>query len=87
MEDTLPNRPMGPMREKHWDELDDPGRIERLRQVIKDQERLIRGMAEYLNLLIGHEHLDGKMVKQISPPNSESYGGFHYHKNRSDEWF
>ena len=75
-----------PMREAHWGELDDQGRIERLRQVIKDQERLLERVTKYLTQLIDHEHLDGKMVQKISHPNAESYGGFHQIK-RKDEWF
>ena len=73
-------------REKHWRELSDPGKIERLRQVIKEQERLINRITEYLNKLIDHKHLAGTIVQTIRQPNSENYGGFHYHK-RPDEWF
>jgi len=73
-------------REKHWKELGDQGRIERLRQVVKNQEAFIERMAKYLTELIEHDHIDGKMVKRISHPDSESYGGFHYRK-RDNEWF
>ena len=76
----------GPMREKHWEELDADGKIERCRRVIKQQEALLPGMARYLNALITHQHVDGKMMQPIDHPNSESYGGFNYRK-RSDEWF
>ena len=75
-----------PMREAYWEKLDDPGKIERLRRIIKDQERLLNRVTKYLNQLIDHEHLDGKMVQQISHPNAESYGGFSQIKRR-DEWF
>jgi len=74
-------------REKHWDELDDLGKIERLRSVVKDQQRVIARMANYIDLLINHEHLDGKMVQPIRHPNAESYGSVYYHKKRGDDWF
>jgi len=67
-------------REKDWKDLDDQGKIERLRQVIRNQEALIVRMAHYLTELIEHDHIDGKMVKRIGHPDSESYGGFHYRK-------
>ena len=73
-------------REKHWEELDDEGKIARLRQVIKNQETLITRMANYLSELVEHEHMDGKMVKRLSHPQQESYSGFHYRK-RDDKWF
>lgn len=73
-------------REKYWKELDTPGRIDRLRRVIKDQDFLIKRMGDYLNQLIDHEHSDGKMVQRINHPNAESYGGFHPRKHH-DEWF
>lgn len=73
-------------RESHWNELDVMEKIERMRRVIKDQANLIDRMTKYLNLLVGHGHLDGKLVSRIQDPNSESVGGF-YHRKRSDEWF
>lgn len=76
----------GPQREKHWEELDDHGKIERLHQVIKQQQTLIQRMAGYLDKLITHQHVDDKMVQPIEHPNSESYGGFH-HRSRDDKWF
>ena len=76
----------GTQREKHWEELDDSGKIARLRKVIKQQEAFISRMAGYLDKLITHQHVDGKLMQPIDHPNSESYGGFNYRK-RSDEWF
>ncbi len=76
----------GPKREKDWEELDADGKIARLRQVIKQQEALILRMAGYLDKLITHQHVDGKMMQPIDHPNSESYGGFNYRK-RDDKWF
>ena len=76
----------GASREKHWKDLDDQEKIERLRRVINNQEALIVRMAKYLTELIEHDHIDGRMVKKISHPDSESYGGFHYHR-RDREWF
>ena len=76
----------GPQRECHWDELDDHGKIERCRKVIKQQETIIQRMAGYLGKLITHQHVGDKMVQPIDHPNSESYGGFHYRK-KPDDWF
>lgn len=76
----------GPQREKYWEELDADGKIERCRKVIKEQQKIIQRMAGYLDKLVTHQHMDGKMVQPISHPNAESYGGFH-HRKRPDEWF
>jgi len=69
-----------PSRDKDWKELDDQGKIERLRLVLRNQEALIERMGKYLTELIEHDHIDGKMVKRIDHPGSESYGSFHYRK-------
>jgi len=76
-----------PKREKYWDELDDAGKIERLRQIIKGQENVISKMAAFLDQLISHEHLNGRIVCPIEHPNQESYGKLYYKRSRSDEWF
>jgi len=73
-------------RESSWDELDEAGKIKRMRRVIKEQNSTITRMTKYLNLLIDHDHLNGKLVSNIKHPNSESYGDFHFGE-RSDEWF
>jgi len=82
--ETMKKDPGG--REKDWKELDDQGKIERLRLVLKNQEALIVRMGHYLTELVEHDHVDGKMVKKIGPPGAESCGGFYYRK-RDREWF
>lgn len=84
--DNLQAKGSGPQRDKHWEELDADGKIERCRRVIKEQENIIRHLNDYVNRLIGHEHLNGKIVQPIGHPNAESTGGFYYRK-RSDGWF
>ncbi len=73
-------------RDLTWNELEDSRKIERLRKIIKDQGKLIERMTNYLNELIEHEHLDGKLVKRLYPPNQGSPSGFYLGK-RDDEWF
>ena len=73
-------------REAYWSELDDSGKIERLRIIMKEQQNLISRMAEYLYQLVEHKHLDGKMVTKIKNPNEKSCGGFRFYK-RSPEFF
>ena len=74
-------------REKYWSELSDPEKIERLRDVIKNLERAIEKMASYLDKLVGHQHLDGRLYKPIEHPNAESYGSIYYQRHKHDEWF
>ena len=76
-----------PSRQKYWDELDDPGKIERLRQIIKQQESVIDKMAGFLDQLISHEHLNGRIVHPIEHPNQETYGKLYYKRHRSEEYF
>jgi len=73
-------------REKYWDELDDSGKIERLRGIVKEQQRFIEKMVKYFDKLIDHDHLNGKMIARIRHPNEESYGSPHHRKYR-DEYF
>jgi len=75
-------------REKHWIELADSEKIERLRQVVKDQERVLVKMATYIDNLVDHNHFEGEIVRRIPHPNSESYGSIYYRKPiRTDDWF
>ena len=88
MEESIkvPNKTLA-NREPYWDELDAEGKIERIRNVVKELQGTVKRMSDYMNQLIDHEHLDGKMVKRISHPNSESSGGFYYDRHRSSEYF
>ena len=75
-----------PDQMKDWKELHEHEKIERLRRVVKEQENVIRHLNDYMNRLIGHEHLNGKIVQPIGHPGAESPGGFYYRK-RSNDWF
>ena len=89
-EDKMPEgveKMNAPGREKYWVELDDAGKIERLRNVIKEHERAISKIADVLDRLISHEHLNGRIVHPIELANQESYGKLYYKRSRSDEWF
>lgn len=88
-ESTLSELKMGsekPDQMKDWKELHEHEQIERLHRVVKQQERVIRSLIDYTSRLIGHEHLNGKMVQPVGRPGSEGCVGFFYRK-RSDEWF
>jgi len=74
-------------REKYWDELDDSGKIERMRSIVKAQDRVIARMADYLDLLVEHQHHEGKLVTPMKHPNAESYGSIYYRKFHKDEFF
>ena len=82
-----PEKMNAPSREKYWNELDDAGKIERLRNIIKNQETAISKIADVLDRLISHEHLNGRIVHPIELANQESYGKLYYKRSRSDEWF
>lgn len=50
------------VREKYWDELDDKGKIERMRDIVKDMKRdleVIKTSVQYLN---EHQHIADKIV-------------------------
>ena len=48
-------------REKYWDELDADGKIERLRQIIKNQQNIITGLDNIVSALREHVHADGEI--------------------------
>lgn len=51
-----------------WDELDNEDKIERLSKVVQNQNVLLSKMASYLNQLVDHDHLNGKIVQPIGKP-------------------
>ena len=56
-------------REKTWQELDTDGKIERLRQVLRDSEEGDKRLVDFLNAVAVHEHgTDGKMVSAVCGP-------------------
>jgi hypothetical protein len=61
-----------PRRDLSWSELDDAGKIERLKEVTIWQYYVIQKMSDYMNKLINHD----KMFNPIEHPNAESYEGF-----------
>ncbi len=72
-----------PSREKYWEELTDQEKIERLRFTIKQQQGFINRMAEFLEQLIDHDHLNNKIISEIKKPykDEEGYSGFELPKN------
>ena len=55
-------------REKIWSELTIEERIERLHQVFKENRSILNFVVETLGDLANHEHIDGKMVREILKP-------------------
>lgn len=55
-----------PMRDKYWSELDDSGKIERMRSVIKDQKREIQRLLASVDALLKHRH-DAQTGKMTLP--------------------
>ena len=74
-------------REKNWDDLNLVEKVERMRLIIKKQEKTIERMGKYLDSLVNHDHLDGKIVQVIPHPNAESYGSIYYNRKREDQYF
>jgi hypothetical protein len=65
---------MPTMRPMNFSEMKDKQKIELLKdEVLRLQESVVR-LAGYIDQLINHKHLDGKIVNQIKNPNEESYG-------------
>ena len=84
------NRKLGgmAMREKHWDEIDADGKIERMRDVVKVLQGRNKRLANQVSELMNHEHCqDGRVVVSInrfSDPETEIPFGYRGDKN---EWF
>ncbi|GAH89018.1 unnamed protein product [marine sediment metagenome] len=76
-----------PGREFHWDELDEKGKIERLRRIVKEQDRALSRMATFLDQLMNHRHVRGKLVRPISDPDAENYNPFDHRRYRDDKYF
>jgi len=49
-------------REPTWDELDDHGKIERMRQIIKQQQYKNIWLDAIVRRLLKHKHVDGEIV-------------------------
>ena len=58
------------MREPTWAESGIEVKVEKLGNVVRNLERELEIMVKYVNQLIGHSHSEGKVVKELSHPNS-----------------
>lgn len=74
----MPTDECKPMRAKKWDELKLEEKVDKLKRTVEGQARALTKMSECLTSLIRHSHADGKVVKELSHPNQEGYGGFYY---------
>lgn len=66
----------GPCREKYWDELDDAGKIQRLRQIVKELQcqllRTTKTANDAERVSQDHEHgKDGKVLMPVNAFNRE----------------
>lgn len=52
-------------REKTWDERDSVEKIEKLRQVVMQQDSIIRSMCTNIDKLLTHQHIGDKLVTPI----------------------
>lgn len=55
----------GREKDPDWKELDDKGKIERLSDVVRRQDILLYQMTKYLELLVDHDHMGGRIVQPI----------------------
>ncbi len=80
----------GPCREKYWEELDDAGKIQRLRQVVKDLQSQLARTTKTANdaECVSQDHEHGKDGKVLMP-----VGAFNRAKDecatrrRDEKWF
>jgi|LGOV01.1.fsa_nt_gb hypothetical protein len=56
-----------------WTELDNKAKIERLRDEVFNQHSLLKKMAEYLEKLVDHDHMGGRIVQPIDKPKIDIY--------------
>lgn len=77
-------------REKYWEELDDAGKIARLRQVVKNLESQIVGLsnAAYKALSIAKDHQHAASTGDVLIPARPSSDGAELSgRRRDDKWF
>ena len=55
-----------PTREKHWSEIDDTEKIERMRTVVKTQGEALANIRNQLWDLQEHSHAEGKLVISLN---------------------
>lgn len=79
----------GPCREKYWTELDDTGKIERLREVVKQLERKLQATAKTASdahcIATGHEH--GGKGDVLMPPDAFNREQSEQCRKRDEKWF
>ena len=71
-----------PTRESKWGESGIEVKVEKLRNMALNLERELEQITKYVNQLIGHSHVDGKLVKELLHPHSIEASFYHY-KSRS----
>ena len=62
---------LGAGREKYWSELDDAGKIERLREYAQRVESFTERIGDLEYQLKNHKHLDGELVVPMGRSNME----------------
>ncbi len=75
-----------PSREKYWSELDADGKIERMRQEVKNAQRRLAEAEEKVRQLLQHNHNGSDIVIPLIKP-SEEYYRFHSPSKPNEEYF
>lgn len=71
-------------REKHWGELDDAGKIERMRGEVKRLMNLVNAHDRGIYMLGEHTHApDGDLLVPMNSRRGQSEAGY----RRGDDWF
>jgi len=67
MNDNKPEIPRDaqPKRMKYWRELDEAGKVERMREVIRSLQSSNQFLETQVSNLLKHSHLDGLLVSPI----------------------
>lgn len=61
-------------REKYWSEIDGSEKVERLRQIVKQQQGELRRLSGLVDMLANHEH--GKLGQVLSQVRQGGYQTF-----------
>lgn len=67
-----------PMRKKYWSELIDSERIVKLQDELIRTQRKLSDICHYVERIMEHDHLNGRLVTRVRNPNEESCGGFYF---------
>lgn len=76
----------GKEKDPDWKELDDKAKIERLSAVVRRQDILLCQITRYLELLVDHDHMSGRIVQPIEKPASQFQNKKFPHSGLKRNW-